>query len=601
MFEVTARDAAARTARWELPSGSVTTPAVVHPATPRHEPPERAELVLSRDDPGRRPWLRDAGTAFSPAEPDGPDGADAVVPPALSYPPSVDASVHEEARSQHGSGGPVQVVSPKAPAAGPDAECMVAPGIAPLLGRPRRLAEALVALRAPTYQAALFLPGVGRPADVALLSYVGVDLFDATPCLAAARDGTFQSIEGSRPATEEARASCPCPACLGDAEGYGWLREHNLWAQRAEVARVREAIADGGLRELVESRARSRPWAVALLRHLDRRHAGFLEERSPVHRDRPLLATSREALDRPEVARYRRRLRARYDPPETADVLLLFPCSAHKPYAESRTHRRLRQALRGLENRWAVHEVVVTSPLGVVPRELERVHPAAHYDLPVSGDWSLEEAAMIRDGVADLLERGSYRHVVAHLHEEEADIVADAVPKMERTAVGDPRSGDSLASLRETLQSITAGLEKVGYDDRLMEELAAIARFQFGPGGEELVEGARAEGPWPKPVILDGDTQLAALVPTRGRYTLTLEGGRRLLDVVDHAVRIEDFTPEGDVFAVGVLDADDGVRVEDEVVVAHEGEVRAVGRAAMPGPEMVESDRGIAVEVNHRA
>jgi archaeosine synthase len=52
------------------------------------------------------------------------------------------------------------------------------------------------------------------------------------------------------------------------------------------------------------------------------------------------------------------------------------------------------------------------------------------------------------------------------------------------------------------------------------------------------------------------------------------------------------------VLAPGVVDADDGIRVGDEVVI--EGpKAFAVGRAEMSGPEMVGSTRGVASEVRH--
>ena len=34
---------------------------------------------------------------------------------------------------------------------------------------------------------------------------------------------------------------------------------------------------------------------------------------------------------------------------------------------------------------------MVTSPLGLVPRDLEEVWPAGHYDIPVTGDWTRDE------------------------------------------------------------------------------------------------------------------------------------------------------------------------------------------------------------------
>ncbi|CDK39743.1 PUA domain containing protein [Halorubrum sp. AJ67] len=61
---------------------------------------------------------------------------------------------------------------------------------------------------------------------------------------------------------------------------------------------------------------------------------------------------------------------------------------------------------------------------------------------------------------------------------------------------------------------------------------------------------------------------------------------------------IDAFVPHGSVLAPGVVDADDGIRVGDEVVI--EGpKAFAVGRAEMSGPEMAGSTRGVAVQVRH--
>ena len=58
-----------------------------------------------------------------------------------------------------------------------------------------------------------------------------------------------------------------------------------------------------------------------------------------------------------------------------------------KPYSSSRSHKAFRRAI----NHSSAHEVIVTSPLGLVPRDLEEVWPAGHYDIPVTGDWTLDE------------------------------------------------------------------------------------------------------------------------------------------------------------------------------------------------------------------
>ena len=57
---------------------------------------------------------------------------------------------------------------------------------------------------------------------------------------------------------------------------------------------------------------------------------------------------------------------------------------------------------------------MVTAPLGLVPRELEDLWPAAHYDIPVTGDWDEDELAIITGMVSRIVERVGYKEVINH-------------------------------------------------------------------------------------------------------------------------------------------------------------------------------------------
>src|SRR5207247_5931433 len=123
---------------------------------------------------------------------------------------------------------------------------------------------------------------------------------------------------------------------------------------------------------------------------------GLVEAYTPVAGGE-MLAYASESLTRPEIVRFRRRIRERYAKPPSSRVLVLLPCSARKPYSRSRSHRRFRDAILASKDPSSVHEVIVTSPLGLIPRELERFYPARAYDIPVTGDWSRDEAAVVAD------------------------------------------------------------------------------------------------------------------------------------------------------------------------------------------------------------
>src|SRR2546426_369023 len=363
-----------------------------------------------------------------------------------------------------------------------------------------------------------------------------------------------------------------------------------------EMVLVRNHLVHGRLRELVGRRLAKAPWNTAVVRHLDLREYDLVEPYTPVAGGQ-MRAYAAESLARPEIVRFRRRIRERYVKPASARVLLLLPCSARKPYSTSRSHRRFRDAILASANPTAVHEVIVTSPLGLIPRELERFYPAGAYDIPVTGDWSRDEAAMVTEDLRAFLAANQYETVVAHLAAE-APIVKAAAPDAIPTSKERPTSDESLASLTQTLNHATASAPRVPKGRRFSEEMSNVARFQFGEAGLGLVRGASFRGRMPDVRLIREGTQVA-MHTGRGMLSLTLRGGAILSQADAYWVEIEDFLPKGNIFAVGVVDAAPEIRPGDEVVVRHQKDVRAVGTARLSGREMVDFRRGEAVHVRH--
>ncbi len=62
----------------------------------------------------------------------------------------------------------------------------------------------------------------------------------------------------------------------------------------------------------------------------------------------------------------------------------------------------------------------MTSPIGVVPQELETTYPAQHYDTVVTGRWSADEKEFVAKVLRRYLERNAdtYPYVVAHVPDE---------------------------------------------------------------------------------------------------------------------------------------------------------------------------------------
>jgi archaeosine synthase len=266
----------------------------------------------------------------------------------------------------------------------------------------------------------------------------------------------------------------------------------------------------------------------------------------------------------------------------SSDLAVLLPCSARKPYSASQSHQKFRAAIRD-----RAHELIVTSPLGLVPRDLERIYPAAHYDVPVTGYWDWEELAVISEIIARFLGRHRYRRVLAHLEGgalEAARMAAEAtgVP-LEVTASTPPASPDALRDLDAALEG-----EKVIRGDMIRGTLS----WQFGV--DVNTRGLQVRGRPPARRVVRGRSPLFALDDGTGLLRPTFEGWD--LIPAGYRVVIDDFLPRGDIMVPGVLAADPRIREGDDVLVTGPRAL-ATGRAAMGAEEMRRSARGIAVRV----
>ena len=437
---------------------------------------------------------------------------------------------------------------------------------------------------------------MGLPHRLALLVYCGFDVFDSLPLIMAAESGSYLTTSGMLNYDKIKELPCPCPACTSGRRGRPELLEHNYIVAQSELRLVKHAISEGKLRELVESRVRSDPWLVQNLRLLDINQYPLQEMHAPV-KGAAFHASSKESLQRPDVVRWKRRLEERYVRPRGANVLLLIPCSAKKPYSMSQSHKRFRDALLNSGRADQVHEVIVTSPLGLVPRELELFYPAQDYDIPVTGHWDSDEKKMAEEMVSWLVSRQKYDLVISHLGDER-EPVNSILKDFVDTSDGNPGSKESLRRLEETLVERVPERES---SNRQLDDMRSLAKFQFGEAGDELCDDAIIFGRWPNLKIVRDKTQLGMLTGDRGMISLTLDGAKAIAKAKAYCVEIDDFRPKGNLFAVGVERASPDVRIGDDVAIVHKGDVRAVGVSRMCAAEMNIAERGEAVHIRHAA
>ena len=265
--------------------------------------------------------------------------------------------------------------------------------------------------------------------------------------------------------------------------------------------------------------------------------------------------------------------------------MYLIPCSAKKPYSQSQSHVKFQSAI---QNR--AHEIIITSPLGIVPRELERIYPAGHYDVPVTGYWDGEERAFITDAIARYFKKNHYEKVFVHLDGDSLGIAEAALKRAgidyEVTATERLTSAESLKKLQDALK----GYRKVSPDI-----IGGTVSYQFGATRDSFDSSKlRLKGKFLREKVLKGNQQLFSVDSETGYFRPTFEGWELIES--GYRVYIDNFVPQGDILAPGVSDCDRDIREGDEVLVVGESAL-ATGRAMMGADEMLSSKRGVAVRV----
>lgn len=270
------------------------------------------------------------------------------------------------------------------------------------------------------------------------------------------------------------------------------------------------------------------------------------------------------------------------------DTVVLLPCSMKKPYSDSKSHQKFRKLTRSYQ------ELIVTSPFGICPRELENTFPIQSYDVSTTGSWSSDE---IDESGKLIAKYCKGKNIVANLaggYLESLEAYCDDFVNV--CVDGRPTSPDSLYNLRMELKNH----QRVKRHDKILHELQSIAKFQFGENGDKFIpENVKTKGMYHKRILSNG-TQIALLNKNHGLFRLNLEGGEILKDLGIHIVNIDFNLETNTVFAPGIIKADHKIIPNNEVVVVKEDTVVGVGKAIMTGREMEECNNGIGVKIKHR-
>ena len=435
-----------------------------------------------------------------------------------------------------------------------------------LASQPGKLPLAIATLKHRFPGALLWTPGLGGPDNLSVLVSMGVDLFDLGRCHEAAANGVLLTAWGPRRPLDHEETSI-------EAQAVQMMKS---------LDEVRASLVAGQLRTLANRQSLSSP---RLVEHLRRHHecmtqrTGNLASHRPSSTEFPCFSAN--ALTDPLVEDWERFMISDYRTPQPVrEVMILLPCSARKPYRLSKSHAQFRRAIAST----GCHEVMMTSPLGLVPRDLEDVWPAANYDVPVTGDWSADELNRTRRMLTALVERTGYRRIINHTNMDLSSLDVEVV----NTRGSDGATHhDALARLSTAVSDAKSAFELRNQKNnlRLKEHFKSIARktTQTDAWCSDLV----VRGKVPRWRLELNGVQVAVWSIDRNGFSFS----RAAIDLLhEHGALKEvhlhnDVSWKGDVFAQMVKQADPSIRSGDDVRVLQAGHCIGLARATASGWE----------------
>ncbi len=433
----------------------------------------------------------------------------------------------------------------------------------------------------------IHLMGAGHPMIFALAVAMGCDLFDSAAYVLYAEDDRFLTVRGTYKLENLVEMPCSCPICskytpddirsMDKEKRTKLIAEHNLYESFAEIRRIKQAINDGNLMELVEQRCRSHPKLLEAYRHLGN-YTDYLEIFNPSSKKSAFFYTGPESLNRAEIKRHLSKL----DNLNKKSRLLLIP-AYRKPYHKYLSPDLSEFLLVGNSNEESMDDVdimVVDVPFGLIPLELDEVYPLAQNDAPKIMDNNAIE--FIRNTIESTYDK--YDQVI---------ISKNLVDKFD-------------LNLNEKF-TVPSDF-KIKIDD--LTKIKKVADYQFGNGsGDALFFGdlkiIHSKKTGKIRHIYAADELIATMRASDGYFVLNKEGARRLHSNTKYPQNrvvvnedSEPFARDGkSIFSKFVIECDENIKANDEVLIVNKNDdLLAFGKSILNSYEIYDFDSGQAIK-----
>jgi 7-cyano-7-deazaguanine tRNA-ribosyltransferase len=443
--------------------------------------------------------------------------------------------------------------------------------------------------------------GCGHPMFFAQAAYLGCDFFDSASYAKFAEAGRLLLPTGTVHLEQLSELPCSCPVCsstsaselksLPKAARDLELMKHNLYVSAGEMRTVRNAITDGKLFELVAQRARNHPSLLDAL-HAMTEYSEQIASADMVGKTSSILYTGPETHTRPEIVQFHSRLVERWPYKQTKTILAVSD-GARRPFADS---------IGTIIEEVKMHppnevQLLIVTPMGIVPWELEHVHPAQQCIFPDT----IESAALSNalGKLWDLVSLIRYDKLV--LFDRQGSLSSQKIDWVDTRV----ESASDMIKLVEKARGATKGW--------MVRKLKAILAIQWGETCSKIADLAGlsielSKGTGKIRHVKFNDEIVFTLIPTTGLLAPTFQGGALLMEnEIDsrYIVQIDDevaeFVVDGkSALAKFITKAHPALLAGEEVLVVDSGNnLLGVGRAILNGSEMLVFDRGVAVNTRH--
>tara|TARA_B110001454_G_C12670645_1_gene413608 strand:- start:418 stop:1122 length:705 start_codon:yes stop_codon:yes gene_type:complete len=233
-----------------------------------------------------------------------------------------------------------------------------------------------------------------------------------------------------------------------------------------------------------------------------------------------------------------------------------------------------------------------------VPRELEDIWPAANYDIPVTGDWDIDELRVIREMISQYVSRNNFSRVINHSGISLDLGSVEIIDTRQGLTAG---SSDALANLEQSVNQSVDDFDLIDLKEskHRLGKLMSLSRFQHGT--DKWLEGTGIQGRPPIFTIRRDGVQLALWNPRLGRFSFT----KACLPLLAESRQFPEahlasgFDWRGDLFASNVVEVKGHIRIGDEVLVYQDSNLVGSARAEAAGWEWPDGPSRLA-RAQHR-